>query len=346
MTGDGPDSEPATDDAPDGSWVGDLQNLRDRPTSPLAEASRLHDLTARRNTDRTHKSDDTPTATTDHSSSSSPLIDAICRIASFDQLTLTDSPTDHRYGRVVGVRATVDGRPYDLDLRLFRRPDDDSQAFRQALADQFDRWATVSDLDGVVPIVEGAYQPRPWTCTAPVDTSLAECSFETLATRLGHARSLAETLAAVHDRGIVHAGLDPAHVVFAAGTDTPQLDSVGLTDVYRRYGDPAMVFDPRYAPPEYFDDRYGVVDRTTDVYGLGAVLYRLFTGEAPYDGSPTEIRECVLTEPFPRPSATADVPDAVDDVVARATATDKFDRYQSVAALLDDVRTLCRLLHS
>lgn len=347
MTGERPDR-----DAADGrGWLRDLRDLADQPASPLTEATRLHDLAARRDPGGRRDGDaptsrDGPITTRETpdagDASASPLVDAIRRATSLDGLTLAGQPTDHRYGRVVGVRATADGRTYDLDLRLFRCPDDD--AFRDAIADQFERWRAVSDLDGVVPVVDAAGDPRPWTCTAPVGDSLAERDLGSLSTRLRHARSLTRTLAAVHDRGVVHAGLDPAHVVFAAGTETPQLDNVGLTDVYRRYADPATVLDPRYAPPEYFDDRYGVADRTTDVYGLGALLYRLLTGDAPFKGAPEAVREAVLTESVPAPSAVADVPDAVDDIVARATATDKFDRYDSAAALHADVRDLCHWL--
>jgi hypothetical protein len=328
-------------------WRRDRHELAARSDSPLAEATRLHDIAIRRANDPVPA--DSPVSVPPRrerrdrrADPASPLLRAIRDAAALDGLELSGSPTDHRYGRVVDVRASADGRRYDLALRLFRRPADDGPDFREALAAQFDRWAALSDIDGVVPVVDAATDPRPWTCTAPAGDALADCSFTSLSARLRHARALTGTLAAVHDRGAVHAGLDPAHVVYPPGTDRPQLDGVGLLDVYRRYADPADYLDPRYAPPELFDDRYGVVDRVTDVYGLGAVLYRIFTGQAPYDGTPAEIREAVLTEPFPRPSAVADVPAAIDDVVARATATDKFDRYGSVAALDADVRDCCR----
>jgi len=111
--------------------------------------------------------------------------------------------------------------------------------------------------------------------------------------------------------------------------------------VYRRHTDPSSALSLPYAPPEYFDDRYGVADRTTDVYGMGALLYRIFTGRDPYSGSPADVREQVLTKPFPTPSEVTELPEALDDIVARATATDKFDRYGSTRALFEDVNDLC-----
>jgi hypothetical protein len=53
------------------------------------------------------------------------------------------------------------------------------------------------------------------------------------------------------------------------------------------------------------------------------------------------VREAVLTEPFPAPSAVADVPERVDDVIARATATDAFDRYRSARGLHEDLQAVC-----
>jgi hypothetical protein len=342
MTGDGRDRDASTTGRP-GTWVDELRERSPEASSPLREASRLSDLASRRPVDRGTRPapDTTPTETTTADDSRSPLVRALCRAADFEDLELTGSPTDHRYGRVVAACATVDGRDYDLQLRLFRQPEDDDADFAASLADQLDRWRAVADLDGVVPVLDSGGDPRPWTCTAPVGATLADRTPASLPTRLRTARWLSATLAAVHDRGVCHTGLDPSHVVSVPGTDRPLLDSVGLLDVYRRYSDPASSLDPRYAPPEYFDDRYGIADRTTDVYGLGAVLYYLFTGEHPYDGSLVSVRESVLTDPFPTPSAVADVPEGVDDVVARATATDKFERYTAARGLHDDIQDLC-----
>jgi len=342
MTRDGWERDSATAGRP-GTWVDELRETTPEATSPLTEASRLGDLASRRSVDEspTSHAPDTGRERATDEDSRSPLVTALCRAADFDDLELTGSPTDHRYGRVVAARARVDGRSYDLQLRLFRRPEDGDAEFVAALADQLDRWSAVADLDGVVPVLDSGGDPRPWTCTAPAGATLADGVPTALSTALRTARWLSATLAAVHDRGVCHTGLDPTHVVSVPGTERPLLDSVGLLDVYRRYTDPASALDPRYAPPEYFDDRYGVADRTTDVYGLGAILYYLFTGEHPYGGSLADVRESVLTEPFPRPSAVADVPDGVDDIVSRATETDAFDRYTSARGLHEDLQELC-----
>ncbi|MEF8872843.1 MAG: hypothetical protein V5A41_14555 [Haloarculaceae archaeon] len=344
MTGDRGDRDRTTAGT-DRAWYRDLRDRSDEAASPLAEASRLRDIASSRTTETdtgVPAPDTVAPSTTDDADSASPLIADIRRVADVDDLRLDGSPTDHHYGRVVPTRARVDGRSCRLQLRLFRRPEAETgSGFEATLADQLDRWAAVGDCEGVVPVLDTAGDPRPWSCTAPITATLAERPPTTLADALRAARSLTHTLATVHDRGTLHTGLDPNHVVYAPGTDRPLLDSVGLFDVYRRHTDPSSALALPYAPPEYFDDRYGVADRTTDVYGMGALLYRIFTGRDPYDGPPADIREQVLTQPFPTPSDVTELPEALDDIVARATATDKFDRYQSAATLFEDVNELC-----
>ncbi len=368
MTRDARDRDSSPTDDPE-SWVRGLRDVGadGRSRSPLADVGRLRDLTARRTaglaadesgaeaaetvTDTNTRS--SPTAESDTPArsrsprttpaSSSPLVAAIERVADVADLSLVGSPADHRYGRVVGARVAANGSTYDLALRLFRRPDDRSEEFADALVDQLDRWSDVGHLDGVVPLPDGAKRPRPWALAPVVGDRLADRGDRSVETALREARVLSRTVADLHDRGVVHAGIDPDNVVYAPGGEVPQLDNVGLLDVYRRYTDPATALDPRYAAPEYFDDRYGVVDHTTDVYQLGAVCFRLLTGRPPYDGSPEAVREGVLTEPFPCPSAVdPDLPEALDAVIERATAVDAFDRYQTADALFDDLDAICR----
>jgi len=324
------------------SWLDDLHELDGGRQLPAPSTSRppTPDQTAvpTQPTDRT-PTDSTAGRSADQASES-PLVAGIRRAGAFDDLQLVGSPVDYQYGRAVDARVTVDGQTHDVELRLFRKPAD-GEVVAPLLA-QFDRWATVDDIDGVVSLLDGADDPLPWSCTPPIDATLPHYSFAEFTDALEHARTISETLAELHEMGVVHAGLDPGHVVYPAGGDRPHLDSIGLFDIYRRHDDSGTALDPRYAPPEYFDDRYGVVDCTTDVYGLGAILYRLCTGEVPYDGSLSTVREAVLTEPFPRPSATADIPEAVDEIVHRATSTDKFDRYETAAEFCGDLQELCR----
>jgi serine/threonine protein kinase len=108
---------------------------------------------------------------------------------------------------------------------------------------------------------------------------------------------------------------------------------------FRSHFEPSSYLDPRFAAPEYYDSDFGSVDTATDVYGLGAVCYSLFTGRPPFDGSYEEVRRAVLEESPVPPSAVVDaVPEAIDEVIAKALAKRKLTRYESVAAVLADLK--------
>jgi serine/threonine protein kinase len=86
------------------------------------------------------------------------------------------------------------------------------------------------------------------------------------------------------------------------------------------------------APEQARDDP---VDARTDVYSLGAALYHLVTGQQPYprDAAFAQLYAHVF-EPPPRPRDVAtDLPEALDEVVARAMAKDPADRFSSALEL-------------
>jgi hypothetical protein len=95
---------------------------------------------------------------------------------------------------------------------------------------------------------------------------------------------LAEGVAAVHARGLIHRDIKPANVILH-DDGTPRLVDFGLaaylgSDRLRERGGSLAYMAPEQARGEW--DR---IDFRTDIFGLGAVLYQLLTGRAPYAGS-------------------------------------------------------------
>jgi serine/threonine-protein kinase len=76
-----------------------------------------------------------------------------------------------------------------------------------------------------------------------------------------------------------------------------------------------------------------MVDARTDVYGLGALVFHLLAGRLPFDDPSTTMAQYLhLHARRPRVSAVAEVPTAVDDVIARAMAIDPSDRFDGPEA--------------
>jgi len=75
------------------------------------------------------------------------------------------------------------------------------------------------------------------------------------------------------------------------------------------------------------------------------VLYRIATGYAPFEGTYDEIRRQVLEDRPPAPSSVnTDLPGAIDDVIAKATATDKLTRYETAERFHRDVCRICEAM--
>jgi hypothetical protein len=83
----------------------------------------------------------------------------------------------------------------------------------------------------------------------------------------------------------------------------------------------------------------GVVDRRSDIFSLGIVLYEMLTGAPPFAGKDvTQLLYNVSTVVPPPPSVTnRAVPEMVDLVLAKALAKDPADRYQTAAELQADL---------
>jgi len=264
----------------------------------------------------------------------------------FDDLQVVAPESERVYANVVRTRALRKGREEGIAVRLYHREDGggDGDGFASALAGQLRAWHGVTD-DGVVSVADWGASPRPWVATEYVEETLARRDRLAPEAALAHAAKLTEALAALHNHGVVHGGLDPRSVVYAPSVlerrRQPMLDNVGLLPVYRRRFDPSSYLDPRYAAPEYFDSTYGRVDHATDIYQLGMVLYRVCTGQAPFDGSFEEVSRSVRKSRPPAPSSVADaLPATLDEIIAKATAKQKLTRYETATRFHRDV---CRL---
>jgi len=273
-------------------------------------------------------------------------ISSVVADSRFDQLTVLAKRRRGRYADVYRTMGVLDGEQLPVGLSLYHRPSQGSEAFVTAIDERLARWAGVDDHDNVVAVYDWGLDSRPWAATEHMGFSLADRDRLELSEALFNASELAGAVAHLHENGVVHGGIDPGNVVYSGNVidedevQPPLLDDVGLLHVVRNYFDPTERLDPRYAAPEYFDRRFGRIDHATDVYHLGALVYLLFTGDPPYDGEYGRIRDRVLTDPPPRPSDVVAVPDGLDDVVTKAMARQKLQRYEMVTHMEQELRRI------
>jgi serine/threonine-protein kinase len=153
---------------------------------------------------------------------------------------------------------------------------------------------------------------------------------------------LLDGLAALHAAGIVHGDVKTDNVIverLADGRDRAKLIDYGLAhvmfaDAGERIDDDSPISGtPEYMAPEIIAGQRP--SRSTDLYGVGIVLYELLVGSTPFGGgSVSQIIHRQLEDDVIPPSlrAATGVPPILDRIVMRALAKDPEDRYPTAQA--------------
>src|SRR5262249_25416984 len=152
--------------------------------------------------------------------------------------------------------------------------------------------------------------------------------------------AVAEAIAYAHSRGVIHRDIKPANVLVCEFGETVVIDW-GLArlvdDPAEAAGHPARTLDgltlsghvlgtPAYMPPEQAAGE--PVDKRADVYALGALLYHVLAGKAPYSGMDSEdvLQRILDGPPAPLEGLDRGVPRPLAAIVDKAMARDTLRR--------------------
>lgn len=156
------------------------------------------------------------------------------------------------------------------------------------------------------------------------------------------ATDLAAGLAAAHARGIVHRDIKPGNVLLDATDGRARLTDFGLARVSSMSGLTTtgnIAGTPQYMSPEQVEGR--AVDQRSDLFSLGAVLYRMVSGQPAFAGDSVIAlaRQICDRDPAPIGKLKPDIPQWLTSVIQRLLAKQPEDRLQSAEELVQLLRS-------
>src|SRR5438876_11711627 len=166
---------------------------------------------------------------------------------------------------------------------------------------------------------------------------------------------VASALAAAHEAGIVHRDIKPENIMLRPDEYVKVLD-FGIAKLAEQEVPLAIPTDEalslvetelgsilgtvRYMSPE--QARGAPVNKGTDIWSLGAVLYEMVTGHEPFSGdTPREVMTSILeTEPPPLTSYITQIPAQIQQIISKTLRKDREERYHSAHELLEALKDL------
>src|SRR5438067_4662717 len=157
-------------------------------------------------------------------------------------------------------------------------------------------------------------------------------------------RQVAGALDAAHAQGVVHRDLKSENIMLVRhnGDEWSKVLDFGIAKIQQPEGlrdieiteANLVVGTPQYMSPEQCSQT-GPLDRRSDIYSLGIIIYEMLAGRVPFTGeSPTVIMMKQVQDAPPSVLSTRpDLPAGVDIVLKRALAKQPVDRFQSAGDL-------------
>lgn len=163
-----------------------------------------------------------------------------------------------------------------------------------------------------------------------LDAAISSGRTLSLATKLSICVDVCNGLNYAHDRGIIHRDIKPGNVMLVEDGNVKIVDfgiaRIGDTGISRT----EIVGSLHYMSPEQFQSQ--PLDRRTDIFSTGVVLYQLLTGTLPFQstgGEAAVMYRIIHEDPAPLSSYLQEYPPGLDEIIRKALAKNRDLRYAS-----------------
>ncbi len=155
-------------------------------------------------------------------------------------------------------------------------------------------------------------------------------------------RDVARAVHFAHQQGIIHRDLKPGNVLVDPA-DVPHVTDFGLA---KDVGSKSMLSvtgeimgTPAFMSPEQAEGRVHELDRRSDVYSLGAILYRMLTGRPPFEGPTLAATIFKVVHEYTREPVRLNprVPPELSAICMKALEKEPKDRYATAGEFADDL---------
>jgi eukaryotic-like serine/threonine-protein kinase len=158
---------------------------------------------------------------------------------------------------------------------------------------------------------------------------------------------IAEAVHFAHERNILHRDLEPSNVLIDPN-DQPRVADFGLAKRLESGADLTLtgqvLGSSGYLPPEQASAQRRRIGRRSDVYSLGAILYHLLTGRAPFVGPEVAdaLRQVLNDEPVGPRLLNPKVPLDLETICLKCLEKESARRYPTAHALAEELGRFLR----
>lgn len=207
-----------------------------------------------------------------------------------------------------------------------------------------------ADLSRAVPYMASAYCPGP-NLQQWMDEFGVPCNIDSAVKLI---EKVARAVQFAHDNGVVHRDLKPGNILLVPNESNasaltslddfqPRLTDFGLAQITHGMHESQsslIIGTPLYMSPEQAESRSEEVGPRSDIFGLGAILYHLLTGNAPFAARNYAAVLLRLREerPVPVSKLRAEVDADLETVCMKCLQRFPADRYASAGVFADDLR--------